>query len=393
VLLLLTIAFGAALSGLVLTAAWPGLGSASSEPPGLSGRELTVQLRDQDWNQFYTTPNAPPVARVGRVGDAPIAIDQTDLNKFKAAAPAVKAAYVTEDTSMGDWSKGRAVRGVSSEYFGALGATLVQGAAFSAADYREQRPVVILTQYAARSLFPKKAALGQSIAGFKVIGIIKVPDADKYQFRSPEQPEYSPLGLIPYGATVKEGDITYSGNPLSALHFVAVPGQTAEALSQLSFAAQKRWGDRVSVSSTAQQSAESGKAFRRSILTLAMLGVGGLLVASLSVLALMLARVLSRQRQLGIAAALGANRARLRGQYLIEVLILGVLGSVLGGLFALGLVFWLTRSTSGTYGYTLEMHPWALLAAVIVSALLSVLFGLIPALQASRVRPAEALRA
>jgi ABC-type antimicrobial peptide transport system permease subunit len=392
-LLVLTIMFGVALSGLVLSAAWPGLGAMTTEAAGLYGRELTVQLRDQDWSQFYSTPNAPPVARVGRVGDKPIIMQEDDLGKIKTATPAVNAAYVSEETNMGDWSKGRSVRGVSSEYFGALGATLVKGALFSASDYREQRPVVILTEYGARSLFPKKAALGQSIAGFRVIGIMKVPDTEKYQFRSPEQPEYSPLGLIPYGATVKEGDITYSRGPLSTLHFVAQPGQTTEAFSQLSFAAQKRWGDRVSVSSNAQQNAEYSKAFRRGTLTLALLGMGGLLVASLSVLALMLARVLSRQRQLGMAAALGASRGRLRTQYLFEVLVLGVLGSVLGGLLALGLLFWLTRTSSGMYGYTLDIQPVALLVTVLASVVLCVLFGLVPAIQASRVRPAEALRA
>ncbi|WP_293911223.1 ABC transporter permease, partial [Deinococcus sp.] len=393
VLLILTIMFGVALSGLVLTAAWPGLGSTSSTAPGLDGRELTVQLRDQDYGQFYNTPNAPPVARVGRVGDKPIIVSETDLGKFKASAPAVKAAYVTEESNMGDWDKGRAVRAVSSEYFGALGATLVKGALFGAADYREQRPVVILTEYGAKFLFPKKSALGQSVAGFRVIGIMKVPEADKFQFRSPEQPQYAPLGLIPYGAKVKEGDIITSPNPLSALHFVAQLGQTAEALSQLSFAAQKRWGERVSVSSNAQQGAEYSKQFRRAALTLALLGVGGLFVASLSVLALMLARMLSRQRQLGMAAALGASRGRLRSQYLLEVLVLGVLGSVLGGLTALGLVFWLTRSSSGMYGYTLDIQPVALIVTVLASVVLCVLFGLVPAIQASKVRPSEALRA
>ena len=283
----------------------------------------------------------------------------------------------------------------SSEYFGALGATLLKGALPNADDYKLQRPVVVLTEYGARFLFPKTDALGKTVAGFRVIGIMKVPQADSYEFRSAQNSEFGALGLIPYGAKVKERNIDYSGPPLSTLKFLPQPGRDSEAFSQLSFAAQKRWGDRVSVSSNAQQNAEYSKQFRRGTLTLALLGVGGLLVASLSVLALMLACVLSRQRQLGMAAALGASRGRLRSQYLLEVLVLGVLGSVLGGLVAWGLIAWLTLGVKeGTFiGPGLSLQPQALLATVLASVLLSVLFGLVPAIQASRVRPSEALRA
>ena len=146
----------------------------------------------------------------------------------------------------------------------------------------------------------------------------------------------------------------------------------------------------MTISSNAAQSAEYGKQARRGALALSVLG---LLVASLSVLALLLARVLSRQRQLGMAAALGATRARIRGQYLLEVLLLGVLGSLVGGGLAVGLLAWLSRGADPRFGGGIAAQPVPLLLTMGGALLLSLLFGLLPAIQASQVRPAEALRA
>lgn len=146
----------------------------------------------------------------------------------------------------------------------------------------------------------------------------------------------------------------------------------------------------MTISSNAAQSAEYGKQARRGALALSVLG---LLVASLSVLALLLARVLSRQRQLGMAAALGATRARIRGQYLLEVLLLGALGSLVGGGLAVGLLAWLSRGADPRFGGGIAAQPVPLLLTMGGALLLSLLFGLLPAIQASQVRPAEALRA
>lgn len=391
-LLVLTIAFGVALCGLVMSAAWPAL-KVGAGAPGLGAREITVQSRDEDWSQFYSTPNAPPVARVGRVGDPKVVMEEADLARLKAAAPAVQAAYLSDDFTIGDFTKGQEVKMVSREYWDALGATLLTGALPSAAEYRDKKAVLVLTEYGAGVLSPGEPALGRTISGYRVVGVVR-PPGEPGQFRSPEQTQYGALGLVPYGATVKQTEGSWIvPQPLSTLRFLPRPGQDAAAAEQLGLAAQKRWGDRVSVGSNAQRMAQAQQQYRRGALALTLLGVGGLLLAGLSVLALMLARVLSGQRQLGMAAALGASRARLRAQHLTEAALLGGLGSVLGGLLAAGLIWWLNRGVSGPFAGALRQQPPALLCTVAGGLLLSLLFGLLPAVQAARVRPAEALRA
>ena len=391
-LLLLTIAFGAALSGLVLSAAWPSLGSNFSRP-GIMGHELSVQKRDSD-EAFSSSPTAPPVVKVGPSGEVGIIMQETDLSKLQAQAPDVQVAYLAEGSYMGDQSKGLQVKMVTRGYFDALGARVVEGSLPNKAQFQDQQQVVVLTEYAARFLFPKGSALGQETQGFRVIGVMSVPPADAPIFRSAEQSGYGALGLVPYGsAPLTQGTMNIIQPPLSTLRFLPQPGRDAQAQEQLSRTALQLYGDRVTVTSKLQLNVANSQAARRGALSLALLGVGGLLIASLSILALMLARVLSRARLLGMAAALGASRARLRGQYLTEIAALAGLGSVLGGLMAAGLVWWLGRNVSGAFAGTLSQQPAVLLGVVIGSLLLSVLFGLVPAVQASKVRPAEALRA
>jgi len=391
-LLVLTIVSGMALSGLVLSAAWPMLGSDYSQP-GLSAHEITVQDREDDWTQFYS-PNAPPVARVGRVGEAKITMQEGDLDKLKAQAPDVKTAYLSQYAYLGDQSKGLQVTMVTGGYFDALNAEVTEGALPTAADYKSQRRVTVLTEYAARFLFPKSSAVGQSVQDFKVIGVIKVSPADASLFRSADQVELGSLGIVPYGsAGFQQGTMNIIQPPLSTLQFLPLPGRDALATEQLGRAARSMWGDRVSVTSSLQRNVAYSQVARRSALSLALLGVGGLLIASLGILALMLARVLARQRQLAMAAALGASRARLRGQYLAEIVLLGAAGSVLGTMSAAGLVWWLGQGITGPFAGVLRQQPLVLLGVAFGSLLLSVLFGLVPAVQASQVRPAEALRA
>ncbi len=333
------------------------------------------------------------MVRVGRVGDPPVALEVADLATTKAQASAVQAAYLSDPTYLGDFTKNIQMQGVTSEYLPALKPRLIQGVLPSAADYQDQRPVAALTSYGAKVLFPKKAAVGQSVQGYRVIGVVDLPKDEQQGFRSAEQTEFGALGFVPYGSKGDPGgQITYQG-PSATLRFLPFAGREAEATEQLSAVAQRRWGNRVTLGSNAQIGAAYRQSALRGALVLALMGLGGLLVAGLSVLALMLSRVLARQRQLGMAAALGASRARLRAQFLLEILLLGTAGSLAGAGFTAALLGWLTQDKSGPFGPSLTPDPLVLVGTAIGGIVLSVLFGLAPAVQASRVRPAEALRA
>jgi len=120
-----------------------------------------------------------------------------------------------------------------------------------------------------------------------------------------------------------------------------------------------------------------------------------LLIACLNVANLLLARSTARQRELGVRLALGAGRARLIRQLLIESLLLGLLGGVAGLLVGfVGTKILVTLVSSGYQPIHLPLRPdlRALGFTMSISLITTLLFGLTPAILATRNRIAETLK-
>jgi len=125
-------------------------------------------------------------------------------------------------------------------------------------------------------------------------------------------------------------------------------------------------------------------------MTLILGGVGAisLLVGGIGIMNIMLVSVTERTREIGIRMAIGARPCDIRTQFLVEA----VLISLLGGFLGLG-IGWLCAwlgSLFGGWPFVISIYP-ALLACGF-SLLIGVTFGLYPALRAARLDPVEALR-
>jgi predicted permease len=128
---------------------------------------------------------------------------------------------------------------------------------------------------------------------------------------------------------------------------------------------------------------------------LALLGAVGflLLIACVNVANLLVARGAARQHELAVRAALGSGRARLTMQLLVE----STLVSVVGGLLGIGVAFWLLRALiavapDGTPRIeTVHIDAAALAFALAAAAVCGIVFGLVPAFQASSIEGQQAL--
>lgn len=150
------------------------------------------------------------------------------------------------------------------------------------------------------------------------------------------------------------------------------------------------WGARVE----SMSARIVGPGFRQTMLVL-LGGVGGLLlIACLNLANLLLARATSRQTEIGIRSALGAGRSRIARQLLTESLLLAAVGSVLG-LLAASWAVDLLQGLAPAWVPRLEeiAIDWRVMVfALALGLATSLVFGLAPAIRASRVDLAQTLR-
>jgi putative ABC transport system permease protein len=114
----------------------------------------------------------------------------------------------------------------------------------------------------------------------------------------------------------------------------------------------------------------------------------GLLVGGVGVVAIMMISVTERTREIGVRKALGATRGTILWQFLVEASTLTTVGAV-AGLIIGGAITFVIRSSTPIEAST---PPFAIVAALICSAVAGVVFGMLPAVRASRLDPVEALR-
>jgi putative ABC transport system permease protein len=123
-------------------------------------------------------------------------------------------------------------------------------------------------------------------------------------------------------------------------------------------------------------------------LVMITLSAVGLLVGGVGVVAIMMISVTERTREIGVRKALGATRRAILWQFLVEAATLTTIGAIVGLLVGGGITL-VIRSLTPIEAST---PPVAIVAALVCSALAGVVFGMLPAVRASRLDPVEALR-
>jgi putative ABC transport system permease protein len=121
------------------------------------------------------------------------------------------------------------------------------------------------------------------------------------------------------------------------------------------------------------------------------LAQGFLLVCMLNVVGLLLAKFLRAGVEVGIRRAVGATRREIFAQFVVEGVFIGLLGGVLGAVFAL-VGLWFVRSRPSGYAHMAHMDLTILAATISLALLAAFLAALLPAWRVCRVSPALAVK-
>jgi putative ABC transport system permease protein len=113
-----------------------------------------------------------------------------------------------------------------------------------------------------------------------------------------------------------------------------------------------------------------------------------LLVGGIGIMNIMLVSVTERTREIGVRKALGATRSNILAQFLIEAIVLCLMGGLIGVAFGAAGAF----ALSSAFDWNTEVSPASVGLAFVFSALVGVLFGVWPARRAAKLDPIQSLR-
>ncbi|MEO8522981.1 MAG: FtsX-like permease family protein [Acidobacteriota bacterium] len=323
----------------------------------------------------------------------------TTLNGLAAWQP------VAVDLRVRDAIVRGAVPAVSDGYFATLGVLPLRGRFFAVSNDRVPRPtaeVVLDYEFWIQQLAGDPAVIGESILVNRVPAtIVGIAPREFHGFGPQRPPLWIPIGMLPAvrGVAARWDDPAESGwRMFGRLDTHGSVGQinaelrTLAARTPLAFPNGPLTGSTGAEGWTGAVSAEKRIEF---LLVVVMpLVIAGLIlwIGCSNVANLLLARAASRRKEIAIRLANGATRSRLVRLLLTESLLLAVAGGALGILIAvwtLDLV-WLTLPDAPQLAIDLDTHVLIYTGAVAIAATL--LFGLIPALHATRVDVAPLLK-
>jgi putative ABC transport system permease protein len=282
---------------------------------------------------------------------------------------------------------GLEVQATSLNLLSVLGTGVARGNWLNEGTARE--PVAVLGSVAAHQLGIDRIYPDQRIwlggQWFNVAGILNP---------SPLEPEIDDSALMGYAAAQ-----TYLGyvrmvrgeekaGPPSMIYVRAATGQEAAVQSLLAQTANPEAPYEVNVSQPSDvltARAAAAGAFNSLFLGL---GVVALIVGAVGVANIMIISVLERRSEIGLRRALGATKGQIRTQFLAESILLAVIGGVVGVLAGAAA----TAVFAGSKNWAVVIPVEAWLGGITSAILIGAFAGLMPAVRASRMPPAEALR-
>ena len=355
---------------------------------GQGGRAAILSsLESMGTNLFVVYPSS-------RSATTPITrqdlITLEDVETVKNIVPTVKAvvpaSYLSIMTQVGRQKERTTIICTDQDYKNIRNLELVEGRYFTSEENKSRRRVAVINEELAKTYFPGESALGKQVyimnTPFVVIGVAKNDPSNFLGFGGDPPKE----AAVPF----------HTGETLFRNLRIQIEGQTyskeevQETIDQIVKLLHKRHRNEGKYRgySLDQEVATANKILGIIALIIGSIAGISLLVGGIGVMNIMLVSVTERTREIGIRMALGAQRRDILVQFLIEAVVMclvgGAIGIILGtgGALAVALIAkWPPLITPGT-----------IFIAFFFSASIGIFFGIYPANKAAKLDPIEALR-
>ncbi|HWO88587.1 MAG TPA: ABC transporter permease [Gemmatimonadales bacterium] len=361
-----------------------------------TGAQKAVQDQIQNLGSNLLTVIPGQSFMRGVASDQRVSLTVDDATAIREAAPRNILAVMPEisrslQVKMGSQNANISITGTVPDYFPMRNYTVVAGRTFTAGDDEARRRYAVLGA-AVPEIFNRNAAamVGQTILirgiPFEIIGILGAKGSQG-SWMNPDEQIFIPLQTARYRThgTDRVRSISVKVDHASNMNV---------AMIQIERALRRTHKIRPSGDNDFQirNQADLLSTFQQTTQTFSFLLAGiaavSLLVGGIGIMNIMLVSVTERTREIGVRKALGATRGAILFQFLVEALVLCLVGGLLGVLFGAGGAVALSR----IFNWNTLISPFSIALAFMFSFTIGVFFGIWPARRASMLDPIVALR-
>jgi putative ABC transport system permease protein len=322
--------------------------------------------------------------------------DPFNISNVKAVVPLIR---VSRSTTYGANLTRSPIYATTAPYFETLGRSVASGRLFTDQDTQSAARVAVIGQTTLKNLFPSEASpLGETLrigsVPFKVIGTLEKSGGSSF---GADQDDLIVIPITAGQAHLQSDRNVGAQMPLSQIYLQATDVSAIDDIGRsatdlIRTAHKIKPGKDADFQVTAQKDLLSSFDQIIGLLTvfLAIIGSVSLLVGGIGVMNIMLVTVTERTAEIGLRKAVGARRLDVMLQFLVEAIVLCLVGGTAGMLLATGALSVLGLAIPDL---SPSVSPLSVALAVSVTTLIGVFFGFYPANRAAALSPIQALRA